>query len=49
MIIQDNNSKLSKTITSYLRKTPNAQIKLVPIASDIYLSLIHISEPTRPY
>ena len=36
MIIQDNNSKLSKTITSYLRKTPNAQIKLVPIASDIY-------------
>ena len=26
-----------------------AVFQLIPLASTIYLSLIHISEPTRPY
>lgn len=42
MIIQDNNSKLSKTIASYLRHTPNNRIKLLQIGSDIYkVSCLH--------
>jgi hypothetical protein len=45
MIIQDNNSKLTKTIASYLRKTPNTKIRLLPISSDVYkISCLHQSE-----
>lgn len=45
MIIQDNNSKLSKTIASYLHKTSNPQIKLINITSDVYkIGCLHQSE-----
>ena len=40
----------SPIIESFLQDNPDVSIEyLVAGSTDIYLSLIHISEPTRPY
>ena len=41
-------TKLKDFLTPILRKAGFAKIKF-ETGKDVYLSLIHISEPTRPY